>query len=174
MPADIVVRDVTVDDAAGIVSILNPIIQAGVYTSFDTPLSEQDEREFIKHFPRRGIWKVATTSDHRVLGFQVVEPFATYTGAFNHVGTFGTYVDLDRRRQGIASRLFDATFAAARLQGYEKFFTFVRADNNAALQAYAKHGFAIVGTARRHAKIRGQYIDEILIERWLDPEMVDR
>jgi len=47
-------------------------------------------------------------------------------------------------------------------------FTFVRADNAAALATYRAHGFEIVGTARRHAKIDGRYIDEILIEKPLD------
>ena len=66
-------------------------------------------------------------------------------------GVLGTYVDLGCRRQGIASALFDATFEARR-KGYEELFTFVRADNPAALATYRKHGFAIVGTARRHAE----------------------
>jgi len=43
----------------------------------------------------------------------------------------------------------------------------VRADNQAALAAYLRRGFRIVGTAGRHAKIDGRYIDEIIIERQL-------
>ena len=50
----------------------------------------------------------------------------------------------------------------------EKIFTFVRADNPAALQAYLHQGFQIVGTARRHTKIGGRYIDEIVIEKFLE------
>ena len=81
------------------------------------------------------------------------------------VGTLGTYVDLEHRRRGIAKALFAATFEAARQKGYEKIFTFVRADNAAALATYRAHGFGVVGTARKHAKIDGRYIDEILIEK---------
>ena len=81
--------------------------------------------------------------------------------------SLGTYVDLGLRRQGIATRLFDATFEAALRKGYEKIFTFVRADNPAALQTYLRHGFLVIGTARQHAKIDGRYVDEILIERSL-------
>jgi len=51
--------------------------------------------------------------------------------------------------------------------GYEKIFTYVRADNPAGLVAYLHQGFRIVGTAQRQAKIRGQYVDEIIIERML-------
>jgi ribosomal protein S18 acetylase RimI-like enzyme len=79
----------------------------------------------------------------------------------------GTYVSLERRRQGIARALFRATFERAVAKGYEKLFTFVRADNPAALQTYVGQGFRVVGTAARHAKVRGTYVDEIMIERFL-------
>lgn len=100
-------------------------------------------------------------------GFQDVSPFADYTRAFDHVGVIGTFVDLSLRRRGIARRLFQATFEAARLKGYEKFFTFIRADNPAALSAYRRQGFEIIGTARRQARLNQGYVDEILVEMFL-------
>jgi L-amino acid N-acyltransferase YncA len=166
---DLRIRAIRSDDAEAIVAILNPIIDARRYTAFDTPFTAAAERDYIEAFPARGIWLVAERlRDDRVVGFQVLEPFATYTHAFDHVGTLGTYVALDCRRQGVATALFAATFAAARARGYEKLFTFVRADNDAALAAYRAHGFRVVGTAERHARIDGRYIDEILIERLLE------
>ena len=165
---DVVIRDVVPDDAAAVVGILNPIIEARVYTAFDVPLTIEAERDYITSFPPRGVWKVARRrTDGRVVGFQVLEPFGPYTRAFDHVGTLGTYVDMEQRRQGIAKGLFAATFETARLKGYEKIFTFVRADNAVALATYRAHGFAVIGTARKHAKIDGRYIDEILIEKAL-------
>jgi len=164
------VRDAEPADAEAIVRVLNPIIEARSYTVFDTPFSVDAERDYIANLPPRGIWKVAVReSDRRVVGFQIMEPYATYTHAFEHVGTLGTYVDLELRRQGVAKRLFASTFEAARQKGYEKAFTFVRADNPAALQTYLNHGFVVVGSATRQAKIDGRYIDEVLIERWLEP-----
>lgn len=161
------IRDVVPSDAVALVGILNPIIEARVFTAFDTPFSVEAERDYILAFPPRGVWKVATQPDDRVVGFQILEPLATYTRAFDHVGTLGTFVHLAHRRQGVAKALFAATLHAARQKGYEKLFTFVRADNPAALQAYLAHGFAVIGTARKHAKIDGRYVDEILIERHL-------
>ncbi|HKH75161.1 MAG TPA: GNAT family N-acetyltransferase [Vicinamibacterales bacterium] len=162
------VRDVEPSDAAGLVRVLNPIIEARCYTVLDRPVSVETEFDYIIDFQDRGIWKVAVREpDYTIVGFQVLEPYASYTRAFDHVGILGTYVDLDLRRQGIARRLFAATFDAAREKGYEKIFTFVRADNPAALQTYLGQGFVVVGNAKRQAKIDGQYIDEILIEKWL-------
>jgi L-amino acid N-acyltransferase YncA len=162
------IRPVTPDDAEGIVAVLNPIIATGSYTILDEPLTAEAQRAFIERCSPRGIFLVAVDgASDAIVGFQNTQPLATYTHALDHVGEIGTYVDLRRRREGIASRLFEATFAAAARRGYEKFFTFVRGDNPAALKTYLHHGFEIVGTAQRQARIRGQYIDEVLIQKFL-------
>jgi L-amino acid N-acyltransferase YncA len=162
------VREARPDDAAAIVGILNPIIEAGTFTVLDTPFSVEAERRFIESFPARGVFHVAEDpTDGALLGFQDVSPFADYTRAFDHVGVIGTFVDLSRRRRGVARRLFRATFEAARLKGYEKFFTFIRADNPAALATYRCHGFEVIGTARRQARTKHGYVDEILVEAFL-------
>jgi L-amino acid N-acyltransferase YncA len=167
------IRDVRIEDAEAIVAILNPIIAARCYTALDTPVTVDEEREFIRNFPARGIFLVAVdTASNRIVGFQDVSPFADYTHAFDHVGVIGTYVDLELRRQGIATQLFAATFEAARRSGYEKFFSYVRADNEAGLKTYLRQGFRIVGKAERQAKIDGRYIDEVIIERSIDPPTV--
>jgi L-amino acid N-acyltransferase YncA len=162
------IREARPDDAEAIVGILNPIIAAGVYTVFDTPFTADAERDYILRFPARGVFLLAVKQpDNQVVGFQSMEPFASYTHAFDHVGGLGTYVDLTCRRQGVASQLFQATFLEAAQKGYEKIFTFVRADNPAALQTYLHQGFRVVGTAHRHARVGGRYIDEIMIEKLL-------
>src|SRR5687768_4798610 len=163
------IREATPHDAEAIARILNDIIGARVFTAFDTPFSIEAERAYIETFPERGVFLVATSErDRQVVGFQSMEPFASYTHAFDHVGVLGTYVDLDCRRTGIAKRLFPATFEAAVRKGYRKIFTYIRADNRAALSTYIHHRFTIVGTARGHARIDGQYVDAIIVERFLD------
>ncbi|MGE0128141.1 MAG: N-acetyltransferase family protein [Blastocatellales bacterium] len=165
---DLLIRPVEPDDAEAVVNIFNPIIESGLYTVFDTPFTIEQEREYILRFPARGVFQVAVRqADQRIIGFQSLEPFATFTHALDHVGVIGTYVDLSLRRQGVAARLFEATFEAARLKGYEKLFTYVRGDNPAALATYLKQGFQIVGRAAKQARINGGYVDEIMIEKFL-------
>ena len=166
MSIDVIIRPAVASDASGIVEVVNPIINAGVYTAFDTPFTVEAERRYIEAFPARGIFHVAVAGD-AVVGFQSMEPFATYTHAFDHVGVLGTYVELSRRRIGIGSALFEATFEEARRKQYEKLFTYILVHNAAALRAYTKHGFSIVGTARRHARIRNNYADMLVVERLL-------
>lgn len=169
MSIDLKVREANLEDAEAIVGILNPIIAAGVYTAFDTPFTVEAEREYIRNLHPRAVLHVAEShKDPTIVGFQIMEPFATYTHAFDHVATLGTYVQLQSRRQGIATQLFEATFATALRKGFEKIFTFVRADNTPALQTYLRQGFQIIGTAQQHARIDGRYIDEVLIEKGLN------
>jgi L-amino acid N-acyltransferase YncA len=164
----LVVREVCLEDAEAIVGIFNPIIETKIYTVFDTLFTVEAEREYIANFPARGIFHVAVRqNDQKIVGFQSMEPFATYTHAFDHVGVVGTYVDLAERKQGIAGQLFNATFEVARKKGYEKIFTFIRGDNPAALATYQRQGFQIVGTAQRQAKINDRHIDEIMVEKFL-------
>ncbi|MFZ0544388.1 MAG: GNAT family N-acetyltransferase [Candidatus Promineifilaceae bacterium] len=165
---EMIIRLGTPDDAQSVIDILNPIILDGRYTVLDAPFTVEEEKAFIQNFPKRGIFHVAERpTDRKIVGFQSLEPFASYTHAFDHVAIVGTYVDSKQRRQGIASQLFAATFEAAVAKGYEKIFTYVRGDNPTAFKTYLKQGFKIVGTAERQAKINGRYIDEIIIEKLL-------
>ncbi|MEZ8241521.1 N-acetyltransferase family protein [Vibrio sp. 10N.261.55.F4] len=162
------IREVAVEDAQGIIDVLNPIIIEARYTILDQTFTVDEEKAFIESFPKRGVFSVAVNeTTNQLLGFQNVEPFATYTKAFDHVGIIGTYVDANSRGQGVAKQLFDYTFKAAKAKGYEKLFAYVRADNERALAVYLKQGFEIVGTAKKHGKIGDQYFDEILIEKFL-------
>jgi L-amino acid N-acyltransferase YncA len=165
---DLRIREARPEDAAGVVAIFNPIIEAGAYTVFDAPFTVEQERAYIETLPERAIFLVAeSVADGGLVGFQSMEPFATYTQAFAHVGVLGTYVQLERRRQGVAGRLFEATYRAARTKEYEKLLTYIRADNPAALATYQRQGFRVVGTAQRQARLQGRYVDEVIVERFL-------
>jgi L-amino acid N-acyltransferase YncA len=115
---ELLIREARPDDAGAIVRILNPIIEAGAYSMLLTPFTAEAEREFIVNFPPRGIFHVVELlPEQRVVGFQTIEPFATYTCAFDHVAVMGTFLDLNERRRGIGTRLAQATFEAARRKG---------------------------------------------------------
>jgi len=165
---DLLIREARPDDAEAIIAILNPIIKAGKYTVLHAPLTAEFERQYIANFSPRGIFHVAKLrQDRGGVGLQSVEPFATYTHAFDHVAVMGTFVALSRQRQGIGTCLSEVTFEAARERGYEKIFTYVRADNLVSLAFHLKLGFRIVGTAQRQARTGGRYVDEIIIELFL-------
>jgi L-amino acid N-acyltransferase YncA len=165
---DLRIREAQPDDAGVIVNILNAVIKTGKYTVFDAPLTAEFEREYITNFPDRGIFHVAEYQpEQEIVGWQSMEPFAPFTHAFDHVGVIGTYVAFAHQRRGVGVQLAQATFEVAHRKGYEKIFTYVRADSPPSLTFYLKLGFRIVGTAQKQAKIGQKYVDEIIIEKLL-------
>ncbi len=162
------VRAARLDDAQGIIDVLNPIIAAGSYTIMSGPLSLEDQLAYMREYPPRGVFNVAVAEDDRtVLGLQSVEPFSPSEPALAHVGQIGTFISLQVRRGGIGTALMHATLEQSRAQGFLKIIATIRADNPQAIAFYTGQGFAVVGTARRHALLNGRYVDEVITEKWI-------
>lgn len=72
---NLIVRQVTLGDAEGITNVLNPIIIEGLYTVLDTPFTPEEEKEFITHFPERGVFTVALSEiAHKSLVSKISSP----------------------------------------------------------------------------------------------------
>lgn len=169
MAPDIGIRRASADDAAGIADVLNEVIIGGRHSMLDTPFSVEGEREYIETLPERAFIQVAEMSEGDIVALQTMEPWSGFmTHEFDHVATMGTWVTAPLRRQGVGARLAQASFAAARAMGYEKVLTELRADNLESLAYHLSLGFAVVGTAGRHARLHGRDIDVIFIELFLE------
>lgn len=166
MSKNLTVRPATVEDASAIIRIFNPIIEDGRYTVFSDPFTEEQEADFIKNLHPRGIFSLAE-GDSEVVGFQVLEPFSPFSRYFDHTAIIGTYVDELHQGKGVSKVLFEHSMKKAREKGFEKVIAYVRGDNPRALAAYLRQGFKIIGTAHKQAKIRGEYVDEVFIEKFI-------
>jgi L-amino acid N-acyltransferase YncA len=161
------IRRAREEDAESIVELLNPLIEEGTFTIIDERISVKDQSDFIRSFPKRGVYHVAVCNDSRkVLGIQDVQPVSAVE-AFKHVGEISTFVSLNSLRRGIGRSLSRATFRAAKELGFMKLRATIRADNQAAIAFYLNQGFEIIGTALKHTCVRGEYIDEFLAERFI-------
>src|SRR6187549_3971802 len=108
------IRAAREEDAAGIVALLNPIIDAGTFTTMDEQIAPETQVHFIRNFPARGVLNVAESPrDGRILGIQDVQPLSPLSAALFHLGEISTFVALDCRRSGIGSALMQATLAQA-------------------------------------------------------------
>jgi L-amino acid N-acyltransferase YncA len=85
----------------------------------------------------------------------------------NHTSAFRTVVKLPLRRRGIGTSMWEVTSRAGRDKGFEKIFTYIRADNEPSLNFHLKLGFRIIGKTERQIRMGGIYVDGILIERFL-------
>jgi L-amino acid N-acyltransferase YncA len=157
------IRDVREEDAEGIVALLTPIIEAGQYTIMES-ISLEKQLEFIKNFPMRGVFLVAAHKDTGSIdGLQSIEPLTTK--ANQHIAEVSTFVSLALPRTKIGQSLSCVTFERAKEKGFAKIMATVRADNPRAIAFYQSQGFEAIGRAKKHAYLRGQYIDEIFLEK---------
>ncbi|TEU13344.1 MAG: GNAT family N-acetyltransferase [Anaerolineales bacterium] len=166
---DIKIRMVTPDDAKGVLEVLNSVVREQKYSSLDRILTVEEERQFIASLGERSGFFVAELDGH-IVGFQTIEPFATYTSAMDHVGIMGTFVHADFRGQGIGRQLAEASFKFAWEKGYEKAVIYVRASNRAAQKFYWELGFVPKGTLEKQVRIGEEYDDEVFMEMFLEVE----
>lgn len=153
------------DDAGAMAAVLNPLIEAGIYTVLDALIAAAEQAAFIRDFPARGVFHVAIAEDDgQLLGLQDVMPVSREP-AFAHVREISTFVALGAHRRGVGRSLCEATFRAAAAQGFRKISATIRADNPGAIAFYQRQGFRRIGIARQHALVRGRYVDEILAEK---------
>lgn len=130
----------------------------------DRPVTIASQRGFLDSFPERGVFHVAVRGGN-VVGVQDVVPVGG--DGHDHVGDISTFVAMDAQRIGVGRRLTTATLAAARTRGFTKVTATIRADNAGALGFYEALDFIHVGTLRKHARVRGELVDQVLMERLL-------
>ena len=147
--------------------MFNSLIEEGKYTILTEPFSVSDQLALIRRLLERGVFYVAVAEDDRtILGMQLVLPFAELA-ALRHVGDIGTYVSSAAHRTGIGRALTERTLEKARKIGFSKIMAMIRGDNPRARAFYKSIGFSQIGIATKHALVRGDYIDEVLMERFL-------
>ena len=154
-------------DAGGVAEVLNGVISEGRYTALTGHWTAEAEQAFLQSLGPRSEMLVAEM-DGQIAGFQVVEPFVSYTSSMDHVAHFGTYVVASCRGRGIGRRLAEASLAFLRRQGYEKVVIYVLAHNDGGLAYYRGLGFEARGTLRRQTRIDGVYYDEVFMEMHLE------
>ncbi len=123
-------------------TVLNPIIAAGHYSIMRDLLTEEDQRLFIRTFPRTGVFLVAICTDsQQLLGLQDVVPKADKVGC----AEISTFIALDVHRQGIGQQLCAVTFESAQKAGFHSLNATILSSNTTALRFYKHQGFEIIG-----------------------------
>ena len=88
---------------------------------------------------------------------------ACYAG----VGEFSVYVHRDARGRGVGHLLLARLIEEARDRGYWKLVSRVFPSNTASLALCRALGFREVGTYERHGRLDGQWLDVVIVERWI-------
>ena len=106
--------------------------------------------------------------DSKVIGSLNIRRFSPDSNKSDHVGSLGMLVVNGYREMGVGSALMDyAMNWANETPGIEKILLGVFSGNERAIRLYEKFGFEVEGVEKKQFKIRGRYVDEILMAKFI-------
>lgn len=127
-----------------------------------------------------GQWEAAlyrpeTVPDHLLVVAEIGGAFAGCGNLFpgsegrkdRHVANLGIYILKPYREKGIGAQMMAWMLDWAKEAGLEKITLAVLANNQRAIRLYQKFGFEIEGIRRRQYRIGSEYVDSILMARFL-------
>ena len=161
----LVIRPVTLADHDALWTMLEPVIRAGETYALDRAMSRADA---LALWCAPGKQTFIALLDGVPAGIYYLTPNQKGGGA--HVGNCGYIVHPDHGGRGLAGRMAADSIARAREAGFRALqFNFVVGSNRAAIAAWERAGFAIVGTlpgAFAHPRLG--FVDAHVMYRGLD------
>ena len=135
------IRSARMEDAAGIWSILKPVIRAGETYALDPCMSEADALAYWLGPDRETF---VAEADGAILGTYYLRPNGA--GGARHVCNCGYMTSPDATGRGVARAMCEHSLAHARLRGYRGMqFNFVVSTNERAVKLWRSFGFDAVG-----------------------------
>ena len=162
----IVVRRATEADAEQLLRNINEVGAEGDWILTESiPWDPLREREWIRGFDGATSLLLVAEVDRRVVG-QLDVRIPGFPKA-RHVGNLGIAVVKAYRGIGVGRALMERALAWMKARGVEKATLEVFSTNERAIALYRKMGFEVEGVRARQYKIRGAYVDDVLMARWL-------
>lgn len=153
MAAPVTLRPFVEADWPAVWGLFRAVAAAGDAFAYDEATTEAEARRLWVEPP--SVAFVAGAADGTLLGTYFIRP--NQPGRGDHVANGGYMVAPAARGRGLAVRLCDHSLDAARRLGFTAMqFNYVVATNTAAVRAWERCGFAVVGRvpgAYRHAAL---------------------
>jgi hypothetical protein len=162
-----VIRRAGSADASQIISGINAICSEGG-AFYTTRFVTTPQWESVLYHPEMAPDHMLAIAEQEgeLLGAGRLFPGGDQT-LMNHVAELGLFVLKPFRQRGIGTRLLNWLVQWAGQAGIEKMTLTVFSSNEPALQFFRKHHFVQTGRLRRQIKIDQQYIDLLILERFL-------
>ena len=129
------------------------------------PWDPRREREWVRSFNDLSSVLLVADVDGHIVG-QVDAHISGYRKA-RHVASLGIAIVKPYRGLGIGRALMDRVLKWMKERGVEKATLEVFSTNARAIALYTKMGFEVEGSRKRQFKIRGQYVDDVYMAKWL-------
>ncbi len=163
---DCTIRGARQEDLTGLVGAIREVAEEGAYIEAETVADVVDHEEvLIRHNQLESrVFFVATVEDD-VVGW--VHLNVPEVGKLRHTARLTLGVLPEYRGRGIGGRLMDRGVDWAADEGYEKIYNSIPSTNQAAIQFLAGHGWETEAIREDHYKLGDDYVDEVMMARWL-------
>ena len=162
----VVIRSASEADAEQLLRNINEIGAEEVWILTDSVAWDPiREREWIRGFDGKNSVLYVAEADGLIVG-QVDARMSSFAKA-RHVANLGIAIVKSHRGMGIGRVLIERALAWMKERGVEKATLEVFSTNEPAITLYEKMGFSVEGARRRQFKIRGQYVDDVQMAKWL-------
>ena len=162
----LVIRKAYLSDLDGIMNSLEAVSKEGRWVATEEVTHEQRER-YRKRLTSEDQLHLCRIVDERVVGILDLTPYRGIKRA-KHVAGLGMLLLEEYRGLGIGSGLMEAALSWAPEHGFVKISLSVFSNNEAAIRLYQKFGFLEEGRLKQQFKIMDEYVDEVLMGKWLE------
>jgi ribosomal protein S18 acetylase RimI-like enzyme len=174
------IRDAQISDVDDIWDVFNMVVDEGIYLPvFSQVKNRADKRSWFYELITGGDFCLVAAlkypgGSEKFLGQVTIETSSEWDG-IDHVGILGILVHPSYRNMGVGQSLIEEASVEAKQRGKKKIVLSVFHSNPRAIALYQKVGFEIVGQRKCQFFVNGVYVDEVLMEKLLDPiETFDR
>src|SRR2546428_12461175 len=125
----------------------------------------EHEKEWVRQFDGMSSVLFVSEADGKIVGQADVH--AGRPPKESHVGTLGIAIRDGYRDVGLGKALMERCLEWMRDRQFRKACLEVFATNERAVALYKKLGFEVEGVRRRQSLVRGEFVDNLLMAKWL-------
>jgi L-amino acid N-acyltransferase YncA len=158
-------RLATSDDAAAIAAIYNEGIEEGIATFETEPRTPAQIADLLRE-KRDKYPTVVVERDGRIVAWAGASVYRARE-AYARIADHSVYVERASRGQGAGRAALEALVQEYERRGFWKLSSRIFKENTTSIALHERCGFRVVGTYRRHGKLRGEWRDCVIVERLL-------
>jgi len=163
------VRNAILDDAAPIAEIYNQGIDDRIATYETKRRSPEDQRAWLQTIVGRYPAVVALI-DGKIIGWAGAGAYRERE-CYRGIGEFSMYVHRHWRGRGVGDLLLANLIQEAERLGLWKLVSRIFTFNEASRALCRKQGFREVGVYEKHARLDGEWLDVVIVERLISSNL---
>jgi len=161
----VLIRQAEEKDINSITEIMSSVASEGRYSPALT-ISTSHKEHIAKAIKQRTSFGVVAELNGLIVG-ECDLSIGSNIETKPRITELGMNIRNEFREIGIGNAMMDFLIEQAKEKGYEKIVLSVLATNSRAINLYKKHGFAVEGVRKKQFKFKDDYVDEVLMAKFL-------